>query len=238
MIFKKDTSEIFNVFYKGILIKADARLHVAVKEIFKTLILPEKKYSVLDIATGAGAMARRLIDEFPNIELDCNDLARTKRLKGIKENFRKDLNANFNFNKKYDFIIAIEIIEHLENPSHFIKKLKNHLKPNGVIVLTTPNANSFFDRIWFFIYGYHFYFGKQGILNSGGHITVCFEWLLKYIARNNHLQFESIHHNFSHYPLLGIKAKILLFLLSPLRLIIHNSNDKSFLICLLKKRIK
>ncbi len=237
MIFKKNTSKIFNVLYKGILIKADARIHIAVKEILKKIILPEKKYEILDIATGQGALAQRLIDEFPNIILDCNDLSRRKKLKNIRVNFKKDLNGNFNFNKKYNLIIAVEIIEHLENPSHFIRKMKDHLKPNGIIILTTPNVNSFFDRIWFFIYGHHFYFGKQGVLNSGGHITVCFDWLLKYIAKSNNLQYEFIPPKINHYPLLGIKAKIALFVLSPLRYFIHNYNDESFLICLLKKRL-
>ena len=238
MIFKKDTSKIFNTFYKGILIKADARVHIAVKETLRKLILPHKKYEVLDIATGAGAFAQRLIDDFPNIALDCNDLAHRKKLKNVKINFKKDLNANFNFNKKYDLIVAVEIIEHLENPSHFIKKMKDHLKPNGIIILTTPSINSFFDRIWFFVYGYHFYFGKQGILNSGGHITVCFEWLLKYIAQNNNLIYESIPNNINHYPLLGIKAKIALFVLSPLKSVIRHCNEESFLICLLRNKVK
>lgn len=237
MIFKKDTSKIFNTFYKDILIKADARLHIVVKETLEKLILPHKKYEILDIATGDGALAQRLIDEFPNIVLDCNDLIRRKKLKNVRVSFKKDLNTNFNFNKKYDLIVAVEIIEHLENPFHFIKQMESHLKSNGVIILTTPNTNSFFDRIWFFVYGYHFYFGKQGIINSGGHITVCFEWLLKYIAENNNLRFEYIPHNINHYPLLGIKAKIALYLLSPLRYFIHNYNEGSFLICLLRKRV-
>lgn len=43
-------------------------------------------------------------------------------------------------NKKFDTIIAGEIIEHLESPINFIKYCKSLLKKNGRIILTTPNA--------------------------------------------------------------------------------------------------
>jgi SAM-dependent methyltransferase len=38
----------------------------------------------------------------------------------------------------FDTIVAGEIIEHLENPGLFLRCARNHLKPDGRIVLTTP----------------------------------------------------------------------------------------------------
>jgi len=55
---------------------------------------------------------------------------------------------------KFDFIVAGELIEHLNNPGLFIESMIKHLKTNGKIILTTPNVSSillyilvvFFDK--------------------------------------------------------------------------------------------
>ena len=46
----------------------------------------------------------------------------------------------FKFNKKFDVIFAGELIEHLSNPGLFLEKCRKHLKKNGLLILTTPNA--------------------------------------------------------------------------------------------------
>lgn len=54
-----------------------------------------------------------------------------------------DLNGNFPMaNESVGTIIASEIIEHLDNPLHFLKECKRILKSYGCLVLTTPNALS------------------------------------------------------------------------------------------------
>lgn len=59
---------------------------------------------------------------------------------GRNSDFKIDLNKRKNLNKKFDTIIAGEIIEHLENPSYFLRFCFNHLKKGGRLILTTPNA--------------------------------------------------------------------------------------------------
>lgn len=39
-----------------------------------------------------------------------------------------------------DVVSAIEVIEHLEDPSAFLAEVRRVLRPKGVLVLTTPNA--------------------------------------------------------------------------------------------------
>lgn len=57
---------------------------------------------------------------------DCEKL----ELKGIDE--------------KFDIAFAGEIIEHLTRPGEFLEGLKKYLKPEGQVMITTPNAFSLF----------------------------------------------------------------------------------------------
>ena len=45
--------------------------------------------------------------------------------------------------KKFDLILILEVLEHLENWEEFIKKLKKNLKPKGVVIISTINRTQF-----------------------------------------------------------------------------------------------
>lgn len=38
----------------------------------------------------------------------------------------------------YDFVLCLEVLEHLQNPLHFMKNVKLMLKPGGVLYLSLP----------------------------------------------------------------------------------------------------
>ncbi len=46
-----------------------------------------------------------------------------------------------------DCITAWELIEHLENPAEFLNWARDHLRPRGYLVLSTPNYNSIYRRM-------------------------------------------------------------------------------------------
>lgn len=48
--------------------------------------------------------------------------------------------TNFDLGQNFDVVVAGELIEHLANPAGFLACAKRHLVPDGLLVLTTPNA--------------------------------------------------------------------------------------------------
>ena len=44
--------------------------------------------------------------------------------------------------KKYDIIVLKGVLHHTKNPEKILKKLKNILKPNGIIIISEPNLSS------------------------------------------------------------------------------------------------
>ena len=52
--------------------------------------------------------------------------------------------------RTFDTIVAGEIIEHLANPGLFLANMRRHLRPGGVLILSTPNPFSGVQawRIW------------------------------------------------------------------------------------------
>lgn len=48
----------------------------------------------------------------------------------------------------FDTIVMIELIEHTQNPVTFLKEVYRILKPDGIILITTPNSRSIHGKIW------------------------------------------------------------------------------------------
>lgn len=60
-----------------------------------------------------------------------------------------DVTAQLAIHEKFDLIIAGDLIEHLSNFDGFIKNLKNLLKEDGRIIISTPNP--FYIDLFFFV---------------------------------------------------------------------------------------
>ena len=59
----------------------------------------------------------------------------------------------------FDTVISTEGIEHLENHFAFLREASRILRPDGVLILTTPNITALRSRVRFFFSGF---FGRDG----------------------------------------------------------------------------
>lgn len=98
---------------------------------------------LLDYGSGVGDLLLELRARYPDRKLAGVDIM--DRPTGFEKDiewYSQDLNTEFQLDRHFDVLISTEVIEHLENPRATFRNLWRLLKPNGVLILTTPNQNS------------------------------------------------------------------------------------------------
>jgi len=97
---------------------------------------------VLDVGCGTGNFAKEVSKKNAKYVLGI-DYAEEAIKIAQKNNKQKNLEFKKldvnELNEKFDIIVSIGTIEHMDNPIKIIKKLKSCLNKNGKIILTTPN---------------------------------------------------------------------------------------------------
>lgn len=170
--------------YKGRDIYCAPGVHEAVGDLVCRYVTAEhrKTTRVLDLGAGTGALAQRVLDlGFTDVtawDLYAHSLAGLDGVTVDPVNLNEDFGRNAESEAKYSVVLAVEIIEHLENPYHFARQLKRILAADGVAVVTTPNIESALARVTFLRIGEQRYFGEYHYRNSG-HISPLTEWQLK-----------------------------------------------------------
>src|SRR6266852_67536 len=54
---------------------------------------------------------------------------------------------------RFDLVVTVEVIEHVESPIGFLRNIGQLLAPGGVAVITTPNVDSLPARAKFLLAG-------------------------------------------------------------------------------------
>lgn len=106
---------------------------------------PLKNISILDIGCGGGLLSEpfsRLgakvvgIDASrKNIEIAKHHLKRSN----LEIEYYHASPENFNFKNKFDVVLNMEIVEHVENVEYFIKQCSNFMKNKGIMFIATLN---------------------------------------------------------------------------------------------------
>lgn len=160
--------------YKNLAIHALPGLHEFVFTKIEGIVPPDSH--ILELAAGSGAMSLRLKDH--GFHVTATDyVSNNFRLHGIIPFFEADLNGNFSEGREntLDAIVAIEIIEHIENPRHFARQCFKILKKGGRIIFSTPNIDSAASIVSHIRRGTHQWFSNADYAHDG-HISPLMQW--------------------------------------------------------------
>ncbi|MBU1425703.1 MAG: class I SAM-dependent methyltransferase [Gammaproteobacteria bacterium] len=167
--------------YKGVAIHALPGLHEQVYQF--ALENFETGLPVLELGAGSGALSLRMRDggfSVVPVDLDGNDWNLDIPLIEAnlnEENWQKKLPAGMRFRQ----IVAIEVIEHLENPSGFFRDISSLLDEGGCLILSTPNVCSFHSAYALMKRGELALFSPDDCITSG-HISILPWWMLQHLA--------------------------------------------------------
>jgi SAM-dependent methyltransferase len=110
------------------------------------------RWTVLDAGSGFGQYDRFLLKKFKNVEIlsvdvkddyleDCRNYFQQDVRDGRIE-FRKADLLNLNLAGEFDFIICIDVLEHIEEDEKVIQKLADSLRSGGRLLMHSPSHYS------------------------------------------------------------------------------------------------
>jgi 2-polyprenyl-3-methyl-5-hydroxy-6-metoxy-1,4-benzoquinol methylase len=147
------------------------------ENVFNKIKRESKNSKILILGSGRGAFEDRLYrNGFKN--LSSVELYEHLDFKGETKLYKIDLNGEFSddIHDKFDIIVCIEIIEHLNSTMNFLKNIKKLSSEKSKIFVTTPNNHCFLSGLYDLFYGYPIYFNT--VPKKGGHIVPIYNNLL------------------------------------------------------------
>lgn len=162
--------------------------------------------SILDIGCASGYFAKELRRKkcrVTGIDIDAEALNEAKKYceKVILCNL--DLLDNKTLpNQKFDYILALDVIEHLQNYNNLLVVLRTHFTRNGRLIITTPNIAHISIRLN--LLAGNFNYTEYGILDNT-HVHFFTKTTLKSTLLFNDYKIEEIREtaDFGQLPLVG-----------------------------------
>ena len=205
--------------YKNLKILTDPAIHQHVAELASRHFPPGCR--VMELGAGSGAMSLRMADAgFDVVATDL--LADNYQLHGRVPFLTLDLNnpVPTELAGRAAGLVAIELIEHLENPRHLLRQIRALLSPGGLALLTTPNIANPVSLALFARTGAFSWFDDTNY-RALGHITPMSALLFQRAAEEAGLVVEEIssigdpYHLVKGWPAMVALAKILAWISKP-----------------------
>lgn len=182
---KHKSESLYN--FEGVPIHAAEGLHEHAIEVIQRCCKGRGK--VLELGCGSGAFSKRLqTTGFATMSVDLSLDTFTLN----SERCEIDLNTNFSekfSNQNYDVIVALEVIEHLENPLHFLRQLKLIAHDETIILVSFPNIYLYSSVYSFFRNG-TFANWSPSLYWETGHQTILTDWLFEEHLKKSALKMD------------------------------------------------
>lgn len=162
--------------YAGLPIFAAPGVHQAAAALLQAAAATGAR--VLEFGAGSGAMSQRLTDL--GFVVTASDLF-PESFKATGATFvAADLNGAFSdqWPEGFDVVVALEILEHLENPRQVLRHMRRLLPKGGTLVLSTPNIANPVSQALFLRMG-QFQWFRDIDYHEQGHITPLSPWMLE-----------------------------------------------------------
>lgn len=160
--------DALSVAYRDIPIFAAPGLHEYAAAKLASLFPKPAATRVLELGAGGGAMSLRLADQ--GFAVEASDLFEESFTPRGRIPFHVlDLNQPFAgaLGARFDAVVALELVEHLENPHHFLRQCRALLRPGGVLVLSTPNLANPASQAMFLREGHPQWFRDEDYRDQG-----------------------------------------------------------------------
>ncbi len=143
---------------------------------------------LLDAGSGQGSLASELAQSGFRVTACDIDPAGYQGCASFK---KADLNQPLPFrDKTFQYVTCVEVIEHLQGPWQIIREFARVMKPNGLLVLTTPNITSTFSRLKFLFTGTFFCFSPTERESKFGHVNALPYWEIETILQASGFRVE------------------------------------------------
>ena len=185
-------------------------------------ILKDENGSLLDLGSRDQILKKFLPEKIVYTGVDISENKDTN-------NIIFDLNKNFNFdNESFDFITALDVVEHLDDPKTFLKECLRVTKKK--VFINLPNISYYASRFHFFLKGnlgskYHF---------SGDNKDDRHKWFTNFYLVKNFFEKNSVNFEIKTVIKQRNKLKPLFYLEEKLAKFFPNLFSWSFLITINK----
>ncbi len=145
--------------------------HAAAYDLLHKHLADFKGLKLCDVPCGAGLFSARLLADGASVAVMDIEAVEPFNIDPALRTLG-DANLGLPYGEgEFDALVSIEGIEHLENPSFFLRECARVVKPGGLVLISTPNVDSWRSRRYVARFGYHKFFAPDNIATKeSGHM--------------------------------------------------------------------
>lgn len=121
--------------------------------------------TVLDLGCSNGLLARPLLEK--NVHVTGVDAGPGEKLASeLADYYQRDLELPLElpYDRVFDYVVCADVIEHLKNRAQLLRGARRYLKPDGRLIISTPNIALWFYRLSLLVG--RFEYGPRGVLDE------------------------------------------------------------------------